>query len=160
MNTKKRTIKTTLILIMACLVLSSCKTLFFGVNDMGVYDNTVPKEQLVNLFISHNYTVTEFDGKPVEWKEGTLYPTGLIRIPAGKHTIKYQYENKGGVGASGVPRQEIRNNQRVTVQTITQRGDGGKFEKEETIVFEAGKEYMIDYSGLKVYKGPLAGRWK
>jgi hypothetical protein len=69
------------------LLLCSCSGLL-SQSDLGVYDKTVPKDQLATLVIPVYYTVTRFDGKPVEW-HGRL--GAEIQISAGRHEVEYRY---------------------------------------------------------------------
>jgi hypothetical protein len=48
---------------LVALLLCSCGLL--DPSNLGVYDETVPKDQLATLIIPVYYTVTRFDGKPV-----------------------------------------------------------------------------------------------
>jgi hypothetical protein len=53
-----------------------------------VYDKTVPVENLCELFLGPDYSVSRFDGQKVDW-EGM----DTVKIPAGEHTLGTNYSN-------------------------------------------------------------------
>ncbi|MDR1318952.1 MAG: hypothetical protein LBJ90_04945 [Treponema sp.] len=115
---------------------------------LGVYDPTVPEEQLVTLIIHSGYTITGFDGNPVEWKGGFSGVSNEIDIPAGKHEITYQH-HQGASGGWSAPTQGIRGNQRVTYQTYSPVVDAVDSNITVTIDFEAGYEYFTSSSTIR-----------
>ena len=136
---------------LAALLLCSCGSLL-APSDLGVYDETVPKDQLATLLIPAYYTVTRFDGKPVEWGAGVqVIPTGgEIRIPSGLHEFEYRYDKPVTGGCSnGPPQQTCRmsgkfqvcswTSQRTCTPVIPARAFDGK----ASVTIEAGKDYMV-----------------
>ena len=59
------------------------------IKDYGVYDNSVPEDQLSELvFLSVN--VKTFDGNQVKWGD-KANNGGRVKVPAGTHTFVYDY---------------------------------------------------------------------
>lgn len=132
------------------IALASCAKVMYGAKDLGTYDKTVPKEETAVLVIKHSSKVTEFDGNAVEWKRHLVLPESFIRIPAGTHRVKYTYEYS--IGGGSPPRQEIRNNRRVTVMTTAPRYEE-KYDRDVTVTFDADKIYELGKETITVYNG-------
>lgn len=55
------------------------------------YDDATPPEQKCTLTIAASLTVTEFNGKAVEWKPAFGYNWGEVQIPQGNHTFTVNF---------------------------------------------------------------------
>jgi hypothetical protein len=62
-----------------------------GANTYAYFDKTIPIEEqsLLHPF-NESYTIKSFDGMPVSWKGG-YFTENLYYIPAGMHTIVFDY---------------------------------------------------------------------
>jgi hypothetical protein len=110
------------------------------------------------------YTVTRFDGKPVEWTGGGLVPTGAeIRIPSGEHEVEYRYDKPVTGGCSnGPPQQSCRVSGRMricqqTVQrTCTPVVPARAFDGKASVNIEAGKSYQVYEKNIALGKSPFS----
>jgi hypothetical protein len=145
MNINKRIAMAALMFFMIPLCSCSTATLMKMVtDDLGAYDKTIPENRSATLTILRGYTVTRFDGGPVQWQASSLTAAlAEIRVPAGQHEIEYSYHREAGGGCSP-PTQEIQGNRRVWVEKCTPRYDEKRFDRKVTVNFEAGKQYYVN----------------
>jgi hypothetical protein len=78
--------------IAAALCVTGCKD-----KDLGVYDPSVAEAERATLKILNLLTVTNFDARTVNWKQGIFLKISLnkvyavISVPSGKHTFTADY---------------------------------------------------------------------
>jgi hypothetical protein len=76
------------------------------IKDYGVYDKSVPEDQLCDfIFIAVN--ILTFNGKPVHWESLTSIQRGgnnmgRIKLPAGNHNFVYEWETTDDTAFSGI----------------------------------------------------------
>ena len=68
------------------LALAGCAT------NLGVYDSSVPHEQLCTLKIDSNLFVRQFDGNKVQWNQSFPQLGVVVQIPAGQHSFVVDYD--------------------------------------------------------------------
>ena len=70
-------------------------TVFFhpgvGTKVLGIFDKSVPKEDLCRLEISNDLEVGFFDNQSVEWSPGYANKQATILLPSGKHSFGVKY---------------------------------------------------------------------
>ena len=138
-----------IVIIFAVITMFNSCRVALGVKNLGVADKTVPKEQLVTLFIPEFYKVTKFNDKSVKWKGRGSGQIGVIKVPIGEHMIKYNYlRDIGGFSHPGIEIGGIRD-----VRTIYVKRDITDFDKEITMVFEPDKMYIVDKETIIEYNG-------
>jgi len=79
---------------------TGCMSMKSTVEDFGVYDKSVPEDQLCDLFFI-GVNIKTFNGNPVSWKKEAGFlvggidisvNTGRIKVPAGTHDFVYDFE--------------------------------------------------------------------
>ena len=141
----KSTLKVPMLVITFAITFGSCAS--FLQNNTTVYDTTVPIEQLATLVVPANYTVTNFNGKTVKWTCKGIAGLAIIRIPAGEHTIKYQFKENKNVGQTTTNTNQFGQPARKTTTTYRYT----EFDREVTANLEAGKKYQIYENGIGIY---------
>ena len=80
---KKRTIGITTLLL-SLVVLSGC----VGTNAIGVLDESVPEQALVNLELRNDLSISLYNNQPVDWgPSGLTQSRTTISIPPGNHKL-------------------------------------------------------------------------
>jgi hypothetical protein len=137
---------------LVALLLCSCGGLF-SQSDLGVYDETVPKDRLATLVIPYFYTVTRFDGKPVEWNgSGSGVLGAVIQISAGRHEVEYRYfqPQSGGGCSTETSRDCVRGICRiVTSRVCPPYIPAQTFDRKAGVTIEAGKIYTVYEQGIR-----------
>lgn len=132
--------------------LSSCNSMMKAmttekVKKLGVYDESLPEDELTTLLIPTFYTVNQFNGQKVNWKgTGWVTTASMIKIPAGNNVIAYKYKKQSG-GVS--TKEEIRGNRRVMATYYTPYIKD-EFEQELTMELKAGKIYIIERKEIRI----------
>jgi hypothetical protein len=147
------------------LLLCSCSGML-APSDLGVYDKTVPANQLALLYIPAYYTVNLFDGKEVGWTGGELIPTGAeILIPPGTHEFEYRYDKpQTGGCTAGAPQQScsvsrgFRTCYQTTQRTCTPVVPARAFDGKASATIEAGKNYQVNEKDIGLGKSPFSTR--
>lgn len=84
-----------LIFFAAALFCSSCV-----VNSLGIFDDSVPEEQRVNVVIRNNMSVTFFNNQMVDWNSKYTQKNFSIDLPSGENTFVVEWVEKTGSGAN------------------------------------------------------------
>ena len=146
-------------MLLSTLALVSCKSVV-------IYDNTVPDNQLAELYVPNYYTVTSFDGKQVKWKGPaieTFREYTVVKVPAGRHTIEYEYKrtDTSGGNVSHVGGTTMVNGQRAIINQTTispSTSVTNRWNDARTIDFKAGKSYSMDGTQIRGQQTEKPGR--
>lgn len=74
------------IFVIISLALAGCAT------NLGVYDTSVPQEQLCTLKIDSDLFVRQFNADKVRWNQSFPQFGVVVQIPAGYHTFLMDYD--------------------------------------------------------------------
>jgi len=136
---------------------NSCRTAGYGIKSLGVYDSTVPKDQLSTLFFSCSYTITKFDGVSVNWRVPGILPNATIQIPPGEHEIEftYYYCQPGGGSAPSSSKVVSSGGVYTTWNMSGGKNTDEKIDKVVSFKAEPGVIYEFQNKEIKIYKGTI-----
>lgn len=111
------------------------------------YDKPIQENQSAVLIIPSTYTVTSFDGQPVQWTASSemfaiFGSFAAIRLPSGNHTITYSYARYEG---GHTTYEHYASGAVVRRTTPTKRI---AFDGRVTINMEPGKKYIFEGRGI------------
>ena len=134
-----------IVVVMALLFLSGCA----GEMQTLAYDGPIQENQSAVLIIPDAYTVTNFDGKSVQWASSpdgfSLFGTdAAIRLPSGQHSFTYRYLRH----QPGQTTYEHYGSGAVVQRTTPTRTIA--FDGNITINMDAGKRYIFQGRGIVV----------
>ena len=89
-------------------------------SNLGVYDSSVPPQQLCTLKTPAELFFRQFNGDKVNWNQSFPQLGVIVQIPAGRHTFLIDYVAKGSL--------------------YTHYADDIRF----SYTFEAGKTYVME----------------